>query len=804
MAFNLVSPGVKVREVDLTIGRIDPANNQVAGFSGPFQKGPINEPVLINTEQDLLRVFGKPLEKDSQNEYWHSASSYLSYGGVLRVVRTDDVDLGCANVGVSSASISLKINSLDDFNNNHSNDTTWLYSAKTAGTWANGLKVCTIDNAADQRITGLGTTGVNTTIITPITTKTGNLAAGSVVGVATDVISGITTSLLELGYYVTGNLVTGDNARIVSIGNSQVQLSASLITQSAETIGATFGIEERVTTFTSRDIQVGYAVTQQITAQIPNINGTVTTFNGYVRGVITNIGKEYIDVKITDRVNTDTDTVELISYKTPGSVPNPNSLYSGSSFNIVNSAGVEKVTTPQYTSIVDWYNQQTLGLKNSTIYWSSIASKPGTSEFAATRNSENDEIHVVVVDDSGDITGTAGQILEKFTFLSKGLDARTTPSEATYYKSYLANKSEYIYSGNPPSDLMESKLEGSLTTYSLGGSFWGVPVQSNSFKVSGARTYELTGGHDYVDNGMRPFLANIISSYETFRNPAEYALDFLICGPSGGTSIFESQAKASALISLAESRKDCIAVISPHKESVVNIVSSDTQTENIIEFFDGLGSSSYAVFDSGYKYTYDRFNSKFIYLPCNPDVAGLMARTSSNNYPWFSPAGSARGTLNNAIKLAYNPSQAQRDGLYTKRINPIIALPGSGIILFGDKTALGYSSAFDRINVRRLFLTIEKAIQRASRTQLFEFNDEITRNNFLNIVEPYLRDIKGKRGITDFVVVCDESNNTPDVIDSNYFVADIFIKPARSINFINLTFVATRTGVSFSEIIGTV
>jgi rRNA processing protein Gar1 len=804
MAFNLVSPGVKVREVDLTIGRIDPANNQVAGFAGPFQKGPINDPVLINTEQDLLRVFGKPLEEDAQNEYWHSASSYLSYGGVLRIVRADDAELRCANVGVASTSVSLKINSLDDFNNNHSNDTSWLYSAKTPGTWANKLKVCTIDNAADQRITGLGTTGVSTTAVTPIATKTGNLAAGAVVGVSTNIITGITTSLLQLGYYVTGTLIPSDNATIVSIGSSQITLNASITTQQAETIGATFDVEERVTTFTSRDIQVGYAVTQQLTAQIPNINGTVTTFNGYVRGIITNIGEEYIDVKITDRVNTDTDAVEAVQYKTPGSAPNPNSLFSGTSLNIVNSSGVEKVALPAYTSIVDWYNQQTLGLDNSTIYWSTIASKPGTSEFASERNSSNDELHVVVVDDSGDITGTAGQILEKFTFLSKGTDARTTPSEATYYKTYLANKSEYIYAGYQPSDLVESKLQGTLNTYALSGSSWGVPVQSNSFKVAGARTYELTGGYNYVDNGMQPFLSDIISSYETFRNPAEYALDFLLCGPSGGTSIFESQAKAAALISLAESRKDCIAVISPHKESVINIVSSDTQTENIVEFFDGLASSSYAVFDSGYKYTYDRFNSKFIYLPCNPDIAGLMARTSSNNYPWFSPAGSARGTLNNAIKLAYNPSQSQRDALYTKRINPVIALPGSGIILFGDKTALGYSSAFDRINVRRLFLTIEKAIEKASRTQLFEFNDEITRNNFVNIVEPYLRDIKGKRGITDFIVVCDETNNTPDVIDSNYFVADIFVKPARSINFINLTFVATRTGVSFSEVIGTV
>ena len=216
-----------------------------------------------------------------------------------------------------------------------------------------------------------------------------------------------------------------------------------------------------------------------------------------------------------------------------------------------------------------------------------------------------------------------------------------------------------------------------------------------------------------------------------------------------------------------------------------------------------MTSSSYAVFDSGYKYTFDRFNNTFRYIPLNGDTAGIMARTSINSYPWFSPAGSQRGTVNNAIKLAYNPSQAQRDLLYPKRINPVIFSAGAGMILFGDKTALKEASAFDRINVRRLFLTIESTIERAAKAQLFEFNDTLTRTNFLNIVEPYLRDVKAKRGITDFVVVCDESNNTPDVIDANQFKADIFVKPARSINFIGLTFVATRTGISFDEVIGT-
>ena len=266
----------------------------------------------------------------------------------------------------------------------------------------------------------------------------------------------------------------------------------------------------------------------------------------------------------------------------------------------------------------------------------------------------------------------------------------------------------------------------------------------------------------------------------------------------------KSQAKANKLLAIAGDRKDCMAVVSPHRANVVNVTNTTTQTNNVINFFSPLSSSSYGVFDSGYKYTYDRFNNEFRYVPCNADVAGMMCRTSLTAYPWFSPAGQQRGVLNNGIKLAYNPTKAQRDKLYPQRINSFITTPGVGTILFGDKTALAYASAFDRINVRRLFLTIEQALEKAAQAQLFELNDELTRANFRNIVEPYLRDIQAKRGVYGFLVVCDTTNNTPDIIDNNEFRADIFLKPAKSINYITLTFVATRTGVSFEEVVGRV
>jgi hypothetical protein len=794
MALNLVSPGVKIREVDLTVGRIDAVTDQVGAFAGPFEKGPIGVPVLIETEQDLLNVFGKPLETDGQNEYWLSASSYLSYGGVLRVVRSDGPSLNTAN---TDSLTSLKIESDEDYNNNNANDTNWEYAAKTPGTWANSLKICTIDAFADQIITGIGTTAKQTTVVTNVATKTGNL------GISTNLITGITTSSLVVGNRIDTAFFPS-LTNIASIGSSSITLSNNSTNTSVQS-GASFTFTQVDTVTVATDVQVGYAVTQRVSAQYAS-NGVVNTFEGFIRGVITEVGKEQVSVKITDRVNLN-GVSESIEYKNPGDDTNTYSFGSSQDVNIVTSAGITTASFSTGLATKDWYDQQTLGLSNATIYWKSIAPKPSTSQYALERNSKNDHIHIVVVDDSGKLTGTAVNVIEKYTFLSKALDAKISPSQAIYYKNYIANNSQNIYAGairtNVASSLIPNNANVKAFTLEIGAV--GSNAQSTKFSVAGNKSYTLTSGADYSNSGgMAATLSSIISAYKKFENPAEYTIDFLIQGPSGGTTIYESQAKANALIAIAEDRKDCIACISPHKEDVVTSSNSTTQTNKIIEFFDPLTSSSYAVFDTGFKYTLDRFNNKFLYLPTNSDIAGLMARTSNEQYSWFSPAGAVRGALNNAIKLAYNPSQTQRDLLYSKRINPVIASPGSGIILFGDKTALGYPSAFDRINVRRLFLTLEKAIEKAARAQLFEFNDLITRTNFINIVEPYLRDVKAKRGVSEFVVICDESNNTPDVIDANQFKADIFVKPARSINFIGLTFVATRTGVSFSEVVGTV
>ena len=791
MSLNLVSPGVKVREVDLTIGGITASNQQVGAIVGPFQKGPVNVPILVSNEQDLLQTFGKPVSNDSQYEYWMSASSYLSYGGVLRVIRTDGDNLNNSNAGVGIASTTVKIESYEDYINGHTSASDWYYASKNPGSWANDLKVCVIDSAADQIIAGVGTSsssyvgyGVTQPIINGVIAGTGTTSTAD--GYLKGIITGVGVS--EVYVKVTNRVSSAGTVYDVEYTQGDVY---EFKVPSVSTVSTTVGVATTSGIISeSFDISITGIVTTSI------LLGDIVSGTSVAAGTtVVSIGASsiFVDRTITAGIGTTTFTFTRTSSTT--SISNP--------IQIITNAGVATTTINSSSIIIsDWYNQQTLGLTNSTLYWKSIAEKPSTSQYAAERSSKNDEIHIVVVDDTGKVTGIPGNILEKFTNLSKAKDGKISPSESIYYKEYIADNSAYIFAGVAST----GNATGFTTSFNkIGNGNWGVLTQGVTFASIGNNTYNLLGGVDYSANGgMSCTLSNIISSYEILKNPAEYGINFLINGPSGGSTIQESQAKANFLISIAEERKDCIAVISPFKSGIINITDTNTQTNNILQFFGGVASSSYAVFDSGYKYMYDRFNNSYNYIPCNADVAGLMARTAINQFAWFSPAGSSRGAINNAVKLAYNPSQAQRDLLYPRRINPIIFSPGAGVILFGDKTALSYVSAFDRINVRRLFLTIEDAIERSARAQLFEFNDVITRSNFLNIVEPYLRDVKSKRGITDFVVICDETNNTPDIIDSNQFKADIFIKPARSINFIGLTFVATRTGVSFEEVVGNV
>jgi len=728
MATPQLSPGLIVREVDLTVGRADNVLDNIGAIAGPFELGPVNEAIDITTEQELINSFGKPLSTDRQYEYWMTASSYLSYGGVLKVARVAGSTLGNSNAGAGVASTSMtgngRIDNYDDYQANHTTDTSFNYAAKNPGKWANNLKVCVIDNAADQTI------GINTT--NPGT-------SGALVG------NGVTVSL-------SGVVIPGA--------------------------------------------------------------GTTSVFNGYLKGIITGVttdatsGASSIDVKIVSRVSGSTET--KINYQQSNSAA---SIAVSDTVNFVNNSGINTGTSQSATTSVDWYDQQSLGLTNSTVFWKSIAPRPVASNYVTQRKGGNDGIHVVVVDDTGSVTGIQGNILEKFTNLSKAVDA-TSDGDAptkTYYKNFVADNSAYIYAGKNPSQEADtywntsplaSGFSAAFTPITTGAGLWGLEAQGVTFSSIGSVSYTFTGGVDYSANGgMEAQLGDLNTAYDLFSNKDEIEVDYIIMGP-GLSDESQSQAKANKVISIAEARKDCVATVSPHRANVVNVTNTTTATSNLLRYYSPLTSSSYAIFDSGYKYTFDRFNNEFRYIPCNGDVAGLMTRTNLVAFPWFSPAGVQRGTLNNAIKLAYNPTKAQRDQLYPARVNSIINQKGSGIILFGDKTGLGYASAFDRINVRRLFLTVEQALEGAANSQLFELNDSNTRSNFVNIVEPYLRDVQAKRGVYDFLIVCDDTNNTPEVIDNNEFRADIYLKPTKSINFVTLTFIATRTGVQFSEVAG--
>ena len=734
MATPQLSPGIRIREVDLTVGRAGNVLDNIGAFAGPFEKGPVSESTRIDDEQGLIEVFGKPKSTDAQYEYWMSAANFLSYGGVLEVVRVSGSTLVNANAGVGIASTStLEIDNYDDYQENHITATDFTFAAKNPGSWADGLKVCFIDDFADQTI-----------------------------GIAT-------TSVLNTG------------------------------------------------------AEVGFGVTATLSGVVIPGSGSTSSFTGYLKGIITGVttstaGNSSLDIKIVSRVETvgSGSTETKITYQEGTDY---SAFDTSDSLHFVNNSGVNTTGTHStvYTpsTVDDWYNQQTLGLKNSTVFWKTLAPKPKTNIYVTDRQGKNDGIHIAIVDDQGKVTGIQGNILEKHLDLSKALDtvSQVNSPQKIYYKQYLSDFSPNIYAGYSPSTATDSfhgtipRATGFSADYAQitnAEGTWGQSAQGVTFNAIGNVSYTLMGGKDYsATGGMAATLGNLNTAYDLFENKDETTVDFIIMGPGLGT-LSESQAKANYLIGIANQRKDCIACIGPHRSDIVGQTNTTTQTNNLINYFSPLTSSSFAVFDSGYKYSYDKFNNEFRYVPCNADVAGLMTRTSLNAYPWFSPAGQRRGTLRSSVKLAYNPNKEQRDRLYPQRINSFITKSGAGTFLFGDKTALSYASAFDRINVRRLFLTVERALESAAQSQLFELNDEITRANFRNIVEPYLRDIQAKSGVYGFVVICDETNNTPDIIDNNEFRADIFLKPTKSINYITLTFVATRTGISFEEVTGRV
>ena len=415
------------------------------------------------------------------------------------------------------------------------------------------------------------------------------------------------------------------------------------------------------------------------------------------------------------------------------------------------------------------------------MYYDQFNSPPKTSVYTAANGGANDEMHIIVIDEEGKFTGVANTVLEKFDFVSKASDAKTDDGSSNYYVNVINDKSQYIY-------IMNHAQAANLAPDTI---TWGTPASNTAFSQSNAvYTASMTNGtFEMATQG------DITLGYDKFVNPAEADISLVITGDHG------IAIQQYVIDNICEARKDCVAFISPSRANTVNNLGSETTS--IINYRNALGrSTSYAVMDSSWKYQFDKYNNVYRWIPMNGDIAGLCVRTDQTTDAWFSPAGISRGQIKNVIKLGWNPTQGNRDDLYKNGINPVVTSPGEGTILYGDKTLLAKPSAFDRINVRRLFIVLEKAIAKASRASLFEFNDEFTRAQFISLVEPFLRTVKGRRGIYDYRVVCDTTNNTPDIIDRNQFIGDIYIKPARSINFIQLNFVAVRTGVAFEEIVG--
>jgi phage tail sheath protein FI len=448
------------------------------------------------------------------------------------------------------------------------------------------------------------------------------------------------------------------------------------------------------------------------------------------------------------------------------------SVDGGSSFkrvSSVNATAIVVATSDAFTANV------TVGtaITRKWQYADNLGTAPSTSDFVASRGGSGDEMHVIVIDEDGLFTGSANTVLERFSFVSKASDAKDSFGNTNFYKNVINQRSNYVW----------------WMTHQPGALNWGNTSTSTFTSIATPFSASLTAGADGTIGN-----AELITAYDKFADADSVDVSLIVSGPA-------DQTLATSLISnIAERRKDCLVFLSPQKSDVV--YNAGNEASDIIQYRDSLTSTSYAVMDSNWKYQFDKYNDTYRWIPMNGDVAGLCVRTDLERDPWFSPGGLNRGIIKNVIKLAWSPSKANRDDLYVKGINPIVSFPGEGTVLFGDKTLLAKPSAFDRINVRRLFIVIEKAIARAARFSLFEFNDQFTRAQFVNLVEPYLRDVAGRRGITDFRVVCDETNNTQEIIDRNEFIGDIYIKPVRSINFIQLNFVAVRSGVSFEEVVG--
>lgn len=798
MAASQLSPGVIIQERDFTtVSSVALAN--IGALAAPFERGPVEQVVDINNERTLISTFGKP--NDTNYEFWFTAAQFLSYGGTLKTIRADGTNLKNA---VSNAA-AVKIKNLQNYETafeGGSND--WVFGTQSPGSYGNSLRVFVTDAGADQILTLNAPAGTDDYRFT----RAGAVVSGNKGGKVFRYSLKLTLETTVNGDFIPDEPAWSTAAyyskfdRVTNGGNIYQAQGAGTAGGSAPTHTSGLASDGGVTwSFVGADagttIEIN-AADQTVTVlswnptdrvleiDIPvggitgKIDDTMTVVQGSVSGAIASVSREL-------HVVLDADS---------GAFAATDSIADADSEAAVIGSVRDEYPEREYLPGKKWVN---------------IAPRPSTSLYCLDKGGKNDELHIIVLDGDGQLTGTPNTLLEKFLSVSKASDAKSTVGENNYYANVLKQTSQYIYWGSHLDDDDQFPVNAVLATGS-----WGTISANKNFnriqssksvhdepngrhmgggKSGGSIKFAFAGGVDDYSNTSSDFsnAYNLVSDAESIN------VDYILSGPAGSSSD-AALAKANSILNIVNSRKDCIAFFSPMRADVIGQTNSDTITNKVLTYFQNFGSTSYAVLDSGYKYIYDKYSDVYRYIPCNGDVAGLCLQTGVNQDPWFSPAGFSRGVLRNAIKLAYSPNKDQRDKLYAERINPVVTFPGQGVILFGDKTALGYQSAFDRINVRRLFLTLERVIGESAKAQLFEQNDETSRSLFRNLVEPYLRDVQGRRGVTDFLVKCDEENNPPDAVDRGEFFAEIYVKPTRTINYITLTFTATRTGVSFSEI----
>jgi hypothetical protein len=731
-----------------------------------FKWGPIGERVLVDTEQKLVTRFGKPTSHNP--ETFFTAANFLAYGNRLYISRaanttggtSNNVMSAVANVGTVSTPIMFNVKNQDDYNNKKANndffdtDPDVKYIAKYPGKYGDSLKisVCDSANAWSSSANLLGT-AINSTASAITATIGSNTISVSIVPSS---YSSNVTAANTAANTARSTLTVGD---VIEVGNSTIGKQYVKIT-SIGALEPSFYTQDASATYVSNTTTIsvtdttGYSVGANVVGSGIPSGAYITSVTNTTSFVISeNTTGTSATLTITNPANFDITVDNLVRTK---------SNWSSTSFT-------------RYWEFFGSFD----GAPGQSQYLSNlVASNPSTYSAVA---SVKDEMHVVVVDEDGEFTGVPGTTLEKFGSISRITTAKSDQGASIYYVDAINAGSQYVWWAG------DRTGAASAAASAIANSTNDKPL-----------TLSFQGGRD-GDNEENVDVVNLYNAIDLFASAEDVDISLILQGKArGGDS---GQQYANYIIdNVCEKRKDCVLFISPDYDDVINNLYREA--DSTIAFRNSLTSTSYAVLDSGYKYQYDRYNDVYRWVPLNGDIAGLCARTDNIRDPWFSPAGYNRGVIKNVVKLAYNPAKAERDSLYKSDVNPVINVPGTGTILYGDKTLLGKPSAFDRINVRRLFIVLEKAIATASKYTLFEFNDAFTRSQFRNLIEPYLRDIQGRRGIYDFRVVCDESNNTAEVIDRNEFIGDIYIKPARSINYIQLNFVAVRTGVNFNEIVG--